>query len=71
MKVGDLVTYNYGPAKGSASDHWGAWRGEIGVIVDSRWRGEEDVAVVMWFNTCNRQSSYKKYLKVISEVEDG
>ena len=67
MKVGDLVKYNYGPARDSGPDYWGAKQGELGVIVDACWQGKADVAEILWFNKYGLQRSYKKYLEVVSE----
>ena len=69
MKVGDLVKYNYGPARGSGKDFWGAVRGELGVIIEIGCGGDPDVAEVLWFNNYGMQKSYTKYLEIISEVE--
>ena len=66
MNVGDLVKYNYGPAKGSGPDYWGAAKGELGVIVDSCWCGDPEVAEILWFNKHGLQRSYKKYLIIVS-----
>jgi len=72
MKVGDLVEYNYGPEKaGSEPGYWGSVRGDVGVIVDSCWRGDHDVAEILWFNKYGIQASYKKYLVLVSESKDG
>ena len=67
MNVGDLVKYNYGPAKGSGRNYWGATQGELGVIVDICWEGHTDVAEILWFNEYGLQTSYKKYLEIVSE----
>ena len=70
MKVGDLVKYNYGPARDSGKDYWGARQGELGVIVDACWRGDPNVAEILWFNKFGLQRSYKKYLEIVSEIEN-
>ena len=68
MKVGDLVKYNYGPARDSGPDYWGAKQGELGVIVDTCWRGDPNVAEILWFNKFGLQRSYTEYLEIISEL---
>jgi len=72
VKVGDLVKYNYGPAQDEAAvaDYWGAKQGELGVIMDICWHGDPDVAEILWFNKYGLQRSYKKYLEIISKVEN-
>ena len=71
MKVGDLVEYNYGSAKADGPNHWGAKPGDKGVVVDSCWHGDNEVAEILWFNKYGIQTSYKKYLLLVSEAKDG
>ena len=71
MKVGDLVIYNYGSASADFDkDYWGAVRGELGVIVDICWHGDPEVAEILWFNKYGLQTSFKKYLEIISKTEN-
>ena len=71
MNVGDLVEYNYGPPEPLGPNHWGSVLGDIGVVVDSCWNGDEDVAEILWFNKYGIQRSYKKYLLLLSETSNG
>lgn len=70
MKVGDLVEYNYGPAKAGGPNYWGSKLGDIGVVVDSCWNGDNEVAEILWFNKYGIQTSYKKYLLLVSETKN-
>jgi len=68
MKSGDLVKYTYGSDHKQDAD--GFNKGDLGVIIDSQWMNNDEVAEVFFFNANDMKRSYKKYLEVVSGVRN-